>query len=287
MKFKNSKFSSVLEYFGLHRETEPAFYVSVCCIIKDENEYLAEWIDYHRKIGAEHFFIYDNGSKVAVADTIAALGAGEYVTVTVIQGRNKHIKAYDHCLKNFGRHSRWIAFIDVDEFIVPKTDNPKLGPFLEDYEDYGGLGVSWLIFGSNGHIKKPAGSQLENFTMRSPASFLANKHIKSIVQPRYTKSAFKSHCFKYKPGYSCVNEHYAPIGDSFAESSTNKIQLNHYYCRSLEEYHQKITRGISDTKRPRQLDEFHYHDSESNVVKDTSVLEVLKKIKKPEDGVNF
>lgn len=255
-----------------------AFYTAVCCIVKDENDYLNEWLRYHQAVGVEHFFIYDNGSKVPVSHTISALGLDEVVTVTEIRGRNKHVTAYQHCLNYYGDTSRWIAFIDTDEFLVPKSTQGDLPAFLKQYEQYGGLGVSWLIFGSNGHVEKPKGSQLESFTKRSETTFLANQHIKSVVQPRYVKSAFKSHCFRYKPGFFCVNEHGKKIEESFSESSIDTIQLNHYYCRSLEEYQQKIQRGISDTKRERKIDEFYYHDSMSNIVEDTAILEVVRRL---------
>lgn len=260
-------------------QAEPEHYLSICCIVKDENDYLAEWLDYHRKIGAVHFYIYDNGSKKPVQEAINTLGYADFVTVTSLPGQNMHVKAYQHCLDNFGYQSKWIAFIDMDEFIVPKNESANLPRLLEKYEEYGGLGVSWLIFGSNNHIHKPAGRQLENFTRRSEVSFAPNRHIKSIVQPRHVQSAFKSHCFKFKPGFSCVNEHFVPIEGASADVSVDSIQLNHYYCRSLEEYRQKVERGISDTKRKRKMEEFHAHDNESNVVEDTTILQVLNKIR--------
>ncbi|HTE05590.1 MAG TPA: glycosyltransferase family 2 protein, partial [Planctomycetota bacterium] len=36
-------------------------YLSACCIAKQEHAYLEEWIDYHLRVGVEHFFIYDDG----------------------------------------------------------------------------------------------------------------------------------------------------------------------------------------------------------------------------------
>ncbi|KAA0991977.1 glycosyltransferase family 2 protein [Dyadobacter aurulentus] len=274
-----SLFSKLFTSNGGQRIADDSHYLSLCCIVKDENDYLAEWLDYHRKIGVTHFFIYDNGSKKPIAETIDSLGLADIVTVTEIPGRNKHVKAYQHCLDHFGNSSRWIGFIDTDEFIVPKTGDADFTRQLKGYEPYGGLGLSWLIFGSNGHKTRPLGGQLESFTKRSDIDFLANKHIKSVVQPRYVQSAFKSHCFKYKPGYFCVNEHLIKIEDSFAEPSIDTVQLNHYYCRSLEEYQEKIKRGISDTKRERKLDEFYYHDGESNRVEDRTILEVLARAK--------
>ncbi|WP_432709309.1 glycosyltransferase family 2 protein [Pedobacter sp.] len=257
--------------------SDQKYYFSICCIVKDENDYIAEWIDYHQKVGVEHFYIYDNGSKNPIRETIASLNYGHVATVIEFPGKTKQVPAYRHCLKHFGRTSQWIAFIDMDEFIFPKTEDSDLRKFMQKYEPYGGLGVSWLIFGSNGHVKKPAGRQLENFTMRSETSFIANTHIKSIVQPRFVKSESNAHSFKYLKNYDCVNEHFEATEGWYSPNSVDTIQLNHYYCRSLEEYHQKVTRGNCDTKRARKLEAFYTHNQESNAVEDTEILKVYKK----------
>jgi hypothetical protein len=46
------------------------FNTSICLIIKDENDYINEWLDWHLKVGFEHFYIYDNGSKIAIKDSV-------------------------------------------------------------------------------------------------------------------------------------------------------------------------------------------------------------------------
>jgi hypothetical protein len=250
-------------------------YVALCCIIKDENEYLQEWINYHLKIGIEHFFIYDNGSKIPIWLTIEKHNLSKYVTVIKMPGKARQIKAYAHCLKSFGKAYKWIGFIDTDEFIVPKLTNGDFKAFLSQYEPYGGLGINWMMFGSSGHLKRTNSPQLESFLFRAEESFRANAHIKSIVQPAFVKSVLGSHNFEYQEGKYCVNENFEPIEGPFSKNSVNKIQLNHYYCRSREEYESKIKRGYGDTRKKRTIDEFYEHDRDSNKVKDTTILEIL------------
>jgi hypothetical protein len=115
--------------------------------------------------------------------------------------------------------------------------------------------------------------------MRSEESFVANSHIKSVVQPKYVEAAKGSHCFLYKDDKFCVNENRVKIEGSFSPNSVSKIQLNHYYCRSLEEYEAKIKRGYGDTSKKRKIDEFYTHDSEANNVKDTTITDLLNLIK--------
>ena len=34
--------------------------LSVCAIFKDEASYLKEWIEYHKLVGVQHFYLYEN-----------------------------------------------------------------------------------------------------------------------------------------------------------------------------------------------------------------------------------
>lgn len=259
------------------RSKIPPRYVSVCCIVKDENEYLEEWIRYHVQVGVEHFFIYDNGSAVPVKETLAECNLLEYATVIPLPGARKQVKAYRHCIKAFRHTSKWIAFIDVDEFIVPKEPLGCLPQLLREYESFGGLGVNWLVFGSGGYTEKSAQPQLERFIMRSEERFSANRNIKSIVQPARVNKLTTVHSFSYKKPFFCVNENFSPVEHALSDVSVKRIRLNHYYCRSLEEYKTKIERGFADKKEQRTLQEFYEHDKKSNLIKDTTVLEILKK----------
>ncbi|MFB9864122.1 glycosyltransferase family 2 protein [Rufibacter immobilis] len=251
------------------------FYVSVCCIAKDENEYLEEWINYHLKVGVEHFYLYDNDSKVPLKETLAKAGLLKHATVIRTVGRAKQNKAYLHCLKMYGGTSRWIGFIDADEFIVPKAPKGDLPAFLKVYEPYGGVGVNWMFFGSSGHRNRTQRPLLESFLLRSEESYDNNRHIKSIVQPAFVQGILNSHSFAYKPNAFCVNENFTPIEGAFSEVSVAKIQLNHYYCRSFEEYAEKIRRGNADSFRKRSMEHFYLHDKDCNKVRDTTILDLF------------
>ena len=280
-------FKKLLDYAGYNnyksswktsslKRSVNSYNLAICCIVKDENEYLEEWINYHLKTGVQHFYIYDNESSTPIYNILAGLNLLNHATVTGIKGKAKQVDAYSDCLKKFGTKSRWIAFIDIDEFIVAKTTGGDLVAFLKDYEQYGGLGINWQIFGSNGHIEKSGQSQLERFKLRANEDHEVNAHIKSIVQPKYVKSPTTPHNFKYIKNKFCVNENFMPITGAFSKVSVNKIQLNHYFCRSVEEFNAKIKRGRGDTGTERTMDDFFFHDKFANNIADTTILEIFK-----------
>ena len=246
--------------------------VAVCCIVKDE-EYLPEWIEHHKTIGVTQFYIYDNGSATPVAETLKTHIESGLVTVETIKGKTQQMIAYGMCLKKYGPICKWIAFIDADEFIVPKTFTGNLPEFLVPFERYGGLGINWIVFGSNGHTSKPTGTQMENYTTRTLKSNPINDHIKSIVQPRFVKHIPSGpHHFHYQPGKYSVNENFKRFKGPYSPHSSNKIQLNHYWLRSETDFKEKLQRGRADKSAPelaRKMEDFYQTNKDASVVDET------------------
>ncbi len=229
-------------------------YLSLCLFIKDENQYLPEWVEFHKLVGVEHFFIYDNDSRIPVSRTLEEDVREGTVTVTRFPGSAQHIPAYSSCLQSFGKASRWIGFIDGDEFLCPSVGN-DLKAILQAFEPYGGLGVNWVMFGSSGHQTRPPGLQIDGFTLRPPDDYPPNTHIKSIVQPRYVRRVLGTHTFEPAPGTPIVNERFQKVDGPFSPFSVEKIRLNHYWTRSRGEFADKIRRGTSDGHPPRVMED--------------------------------
>jgi hypothetical protein len=220
-------------------------YFSVCCIAFNEQPYIKEWVIHHLLVGAEKIIIFDNESDPPLEQSLREFVDNNLVIIHSIKGKEKQIPAYHHCLKTYGPSTKWIAFIDVDEFLIPKACN-DIRLILTDYEDYGGLGVHWVEFGSSGYINRPNNSQLKTYIHRFPLDFAKNLHIKSIVQPERVLDTYNPHKFIYKEPWYCVDENFFPIAESQAPFTANKIQLNHYYYRSQKDYSYKVERGRAD-----------------------------------------
>ena len=254
-------------------------YLSVCAIVKDENAYLREWIEYHKLVGVERFFIYDNGSRVPIAETLAADVVTGRVIVHNFPGHARQTEAYMNCAYHCGRTSFWVAFIDVDEFLVPKgTDDIR--NILRDYQGYAALAVNWQTFSSSGHQTRPPGLQIENFLMRGPVSFHWNAHIKTIARPTAIESAPNCHFFTYGNGMCCVNEDRWMVPGPFNTPPTaRRLQLNHYFNRSRAEFLDKVGRGAADGTQ-KKLDFFDLVERECSAVRDEEILRFVPALKK-------
>ncbi len=218
-------------------------YLALCAIAKDEDRYLLEWIHYHILVGVERFIIYDNDSATPIAQTLAKYVKAGIVDVVPVSGQDRQIPAYEHCLREYGPRFRWIGFLDLDEFLVLK-DTRDARILLSDYEDHGGLAVHWVMYGSSGHVLRPAGLQIENYTTRLAASSF---HVKSIVQPPHISRVANVHMFNYKPGSYCVNEDHLPVGSAMSYHAVRRAQINHYWYRSQQDFATKLQRGRADT----------------------------------------
>ncbi len=220
-------------------------YLTLCCIAKDENTRIGEWAAYHALRGAERLVVYDNGSSVPLRNTLAPLAGRIDIVIHDMPGPARQLAAYAHCLESHGPDTNWLGFIDVDEFLLPRRED-DLREMLTDFEEFAGLGVNWVMFGSAGHETPPPGLQIEAFTQRAPYAHPTNHHIKSIVRPVYVTAPLSPHHFAYAPGRHCVNECGFPLPGPYGPHHNARIQLNHYFYRSRQEYAAKIERGRGD-----------------------------------------
>lgn len=234
------------------------FYTSICAIAKDEDKDILEWVNYHLGIGFEHLVIYDNNSKNPLRVILREYMENRLVTVIDLpQTDAQQLTAYYHVLHEWGQNTFWLAFIDIDEFIVP-YNNTDIRDFLDDYRDYGGIGAHWKIFSSNGHINRPSGYIIENYDK----SMGLNNHIKSIVRCSAALAPSSPHHFNYKDGFYCVNEDFIPINDFHSYPIANKIAINHYYYKSQQDFEAKIDRGFATKMKSaesRAIETFYNH----------------------------
>jgi hypothetical protein len=221
--------------------------LSIGAIAKNEHFGLEEWVNYHRVVGVEHFYIYDNDSQIPVRQTLAKYINAGLVTVIEFPGLSRQMPSYTHCLQNFGGGSEWIAFIDCDEFLLPKQCD-SVPEVLQQYHAFGGHQVNWILFGTSGHVTRPEGLVIENYTLASKPEWPDNLHTKAIVQPRYTLSAGSNpHYFHFKNGFHSVDEEFQIVSNAFSNKHCNKyLQINHYTTKSLEEFQAKISKGRAD-----------------------------------------
>ncbi len=239
----------------------PSTYLAVCAIAKDEGPYFKEWIDWHLKMGVKKFYIYDNESTDCTKEVLKPYIDAGIVDYRYFPGYRMQLAAYDDCLERHRYEARWIAFIDLDEFIVPVKDQ-SVPEFLKRFEDAPAVEINWLVYGSGGARKKEPGGVMDRFKCHSLPSHRLNRHVKSIVNPRRVFTMIGCHEAARIDG-KAYDSHGNPITRNFREREPQQdvIRINHYAVRSYEEFREKQGRGrASGKKRTVSDDYFNEYD---------------------------
>ena len=248
------------------KDPNSSFYIAAVLIIKNEGPYLREWLEYHKFIGFEHFFIYDNESTDNTKEILHNYIKQGLVSYTFASGKSRQMQCYEDAIARYKHKVRWLAFIDADEYIYLK-ESSSIRSFLKQYEDYAGIAINWVMFDSNHHKAKPtSGYVISNYTqhLKNLDAIIENRHIKTIVNPQYIHHFSNPHLpflnlsafFASKKIVTSNQEKNAyPLTN---KNFTTKIQINHYFSKSEEEYLIKINRGLADSTKKRKIRKIDY-----------------------------
>jgi hypothetical protein len=248
--------------------------LAVCAIFREEAAFLDEWLTFHAGIGVTHFYLYNNFSTDNFREVLRPWQAAGFVTLTDWPVEVGQIPAYQDCLRRFKNHARWIAFIDLDEFLfAPGSGN--VFPVLDSLAHLPGLEVWHVYFGSNGHVKRPATPVIESYTSCATA---ATTTVKTIANPRLVYKP-GIHQFKYWTGNGLDTSRQVP--GSSVTPVFDRLRINHYWSRSLEDLAVKIQRGDATTVSPRGHGWHHEFERKLNEHSDFVIQPVARAIRKP------
>lgn len=251
-----------------NNDTVPQHYFTVCAIAKNEGPYFKEWIDWHIKMGAEKFYIYDNESTDNTSEVLEPYVKAGIVEYHYFPGYRKQLAAYDDCIQRHRFDSRWIAFIDLDEFIVPVKD-ASISDFMRRFEDKPVVEINWLVYGSGGAKNKTPEGVMERFKRHSRPDHILNRHVKSIVDPRRVFCMIGCHEAARISGKG-ADSHGNPITRSFRDRMPQQdmVRINHYAVRSFEEFLEKQNRGRASGKK-RTVSREYFDEYDLNDIEDT------------------
>lgn len=259
-------------------------YLTLVAIVRDQEHYIKEWLAFHRIVGVDRFVIVLHKCSDKTEQHIRELSFSNdiYIHRVVSQeGASAQMGAYRWVVRNYGMTSRWMMFIDSDEFFFG-TKEDHLPTILERYEDYGGLAAHWMNFGHNNNVLRPEGLSIEAFTRRMGGTTWINRVVKCAVQTRQLLAIMSPHRqLTIKP---IVREHFDELDAS--DFSTNKlaswdiVRCNHYHTRSMEDWVQRCKRGSCNTVYVnREIYDVNRFTQRGGDVEDTTILRFVDRIK--------
>lgn len=227
---------------------------ALCVIVKDEDLYIHEWVQYNLKLGFSRIYMYDNTDECRLRPNIYH----KYpVTLVHLPGRELQMVAYNHCLDTFGHLHTWIAFVDADEFIVLRK-HESIVSLLNEHCQSGALCLNWYFFGSSGYLHYTAEPVLSRFMLREAG---VNEHVKTIVKTSDAVRMLNPHFLELKLG--CVQRDTSGrqfYGAFNFDGPTDVAVINHYFTKSRDEFDRKRMRGKADLLDIRMASDFERMD---------------------------
>lgn len=229
--------------------------LAIVVIARNEARHIGDWLRFHSLAGVKAFILYDNGS---TDETVSIAKAVPGISLTVVPWlftahipRPKmilppQIIAYSHAISSFGANFRWMAFIDIDEYLVPRQ-HLTLPQALGSLKAFTNISLPWTMFGSSGYEAAPEAPAVFAYNRRARMREGALLNFKCIVDPCDVSQVSVHKFCTFSMDADSVNErgirtHYKKRSQPQFLSS-DLIQLNHYYTYSNDEMERKIAGG--------------------------------------------
>jgi hypothetical protein len=232
--------------------------VALVCIARNEDNYIGEWLDYNFKLGFDRVFVYQDRWECRVQDP-------RVVKIDMDDtGNHRQVASYNRFVREMSSGFTHAAFFDVDEFLVLKKHS-GVHDFLKEYEDCQSLGINWVHFGDNGIERVVDGEYgvVKRFTMRRRSVSDGVKNILKLDKG-VGMSLHHPHC----PWSSTDRTLHEGAGNENGQDDV--AQLNHYYCKTMQEFVEKKMIYMP-TSHTIGVNDFHRYNF--NEVEDLCALE--------------
>lgn len=198
--------------------------LAIVAIAKNEGLYIREWIEYHRIIGICKIYLYDNDSSDNTVELLQPYIDSGYVEYIPIHGVGKQLDAYNDAIARYKMECRWMAFIDLDEYIMPQQSFESVADVvkrvLKKRPNAAGIALNWCLYGNSGHKKRPKGLITESYINRGKETNPLNHMIKTLCNPRMVHYYVSPHYPQYRLGAISVD-------------STGEKRSKGWFCRDL------------------------------------------------------
>jgi len=229
-------------------------YLTLAAIVRDQEHYVKEWLAFHYLAGYERFVIILHKCTDKTEAKIRELPfqAGIHIHHVVNDEQYAQLGSYVWSIRNYGPFTKWMAFLDSDEFFFATRSN-DIKPVLEHYEEHGGIVGNWLEFGANNQVVRPEGLSIETFTKRAADHHSCHQSFKTILRPECFKKFRSPHLaetvpWTVTPDHRHVPDHWTWIGDR--EPDYDVFRVNHYHVRSMEDWVARWRRGNCNDPNP-------------------------------------
>lgn len=238
-----SKYKTINPKFNI-RFTAPSQVVSSKLKIilftnaRDE-PHIKEWATHHLLLGFDIVYIFDHKSICPIKNEFANFRNRVIVERCEMENPVKIplMNRASQIAKSAGAH--WFIYLDADEFII-LNNYSNIRKMILDFPLAQSIALNWLYFGTNNHVREPAGLILENYTKSESHLDI---HVKTFVKTQFVINCGNPHYYKMQHGSLMVSinrQIMNPLELSFnrwnVEYSKSPAYIAHYINQSEESY---------------------------------------------------
>lgn len=219
----------------------------LCCIVKQENLYLRDFVEYYKNIGFTNILLYDNNDlegeypQQVIGDYISE----GFVIYVDVRGKYRYqLDAYTECYQIYCDIYDWIAFFDVDEFLEIKNGE-NVSEFLlqKMFLDTDAIYLYWLIYGDNGLLHYNQIPVYDRFTIPNKPDNEKNNYkiILRGIGSNKTYTFTDANSFIWHSGFGGLvvkNTEGKIITDKnpYESFTYNNAYIKHYNTLTIEEF---------------------------------------------------
>lgn len=270
---------------------KPQYFLSICAFFQDEAAYLKEWIEYHRLVGVQHFYLFNNNSSDNYQEVLQPYLKNGIVELSDWPGSAANgnwtpdqNRAYEYCIKNVANITEWLAIIDVDEFIVP-VDQPDITSYLAQYKNMPKVGlikINMQLYGTSHLPSLPKDKlMIESLILKAPWDYHTpgktpdHTVVKSIVRPHAMKY------YRIHEGECLAGYHSMPLNTfsgRFQPVQIDRIRLNHYWTRA-DDFFYNVKLARRERATPGYIEIMLEKNKDLNQVEDTIMERFIPRLK--------
>lgn len=197
-------------------------------IVKNEDNYIKQWIDFHLNLGISRFIIYDNSNEYKLSQILAKYIENNQVILihwpypyrTFIGGLSGQATHQNHSIYAF-RNSKYIGLFDIDEYINIQEKKQNINDFFEE-----------LIIKENININEISSFRLLNKFFYNPYNLPTdgNNFLRIFNCDNIDENCHQK-CFAIPKNIKIYSIHMVIDGYSYSIYDVNKkyVFFNHYY----------------------------------------------------------
>ena len=255
----NFKNISHVEFIDLKKEYRKiGMKTMLCCIGRQENAYIREFVEYYKVLGVTNICLFDNNydGEEDFRDVIGDYIDSGFVILKDYRNRQRcQLDAYNECYETYGNDYDWFLFFDTDEFMFINCE-PRLHDYLSrnEFDEYDMIHLNWVLFGDGGQAKSDGRQLLQRITtpidfgIKTTYDFPDNFHVKSIIRGGLDNVKWNATSHTPVNNLKCCNSFGAACdGNSpFVPYDFRNAGIRHFSTKTAEEYALKIKKGFPD-----------------------------------------